>query len=296
MVTGRDRDAWAGARSAGSRNRQTPDMRVVVGQLSAGMDKVANREAVARAVRLAAPHRPDLLVLPEATMHDFGPADFALAPVAEPLDGPFVTALVDAARSLGAYVIAGMFERADHDEPDHAYNTLVAVGPDGVVAASYRKLHLYDAFAYRESERLRAGNAEPPVIDVGGLAVGLMTCYDLRFPEVARSLVLDGAQALVVPAAWVRGPHKLLHWQTLLAARAIESTAYVLGAAQCGPSYTGHSAVLDPMGEVIAELDDEAGVLAADIEPDLVAATRETNPSLQNRRYDPPSLASLDLG
>ena len=114
-----------------------------------------------------------------------------------------------------------MFEVSD--DPDRPYNTLVVVDRDGL-RASYRKIHLYDSFGYKESDRLLAGPVEPVLVDVGGFRVGLMTCYDLRFPELARELVSRGAELLVVPSAWVAGPAKVDHWRTLATARAIENT------------------------------------------------------------------------
>src|SRR5690606_11941809 len=125
--------------------------------------------------RLTDVESTDLVVLPEATMHDFGPPKHDLAGVAEPLDGPFVDLLGREARRLGTTIVAGMFERTD----DLPFNTLVTMGPDGDLVATYRKVHLYDSFGYRESERLRSGEIAPVVVGVGDLQVGLMTCYDL---------------------------------------------------------------------------------------------------------------------
>ena len=126
-----------------------------------------------------------------------------------------------------------MFERSD--DPNRPFNTLVAFGPAGDLVASYRKTYLYDSFGYRESDRLTAGDGSPVTIKTDELTLGLMTCYDLRFPEFARLLVDADAEALVVPAAWVRGPQKEDHWATLLRARAIENTCYVIAA---GPDRT----------------------------------------------------------
>ena len=104
-----------------------------------------------------------------------------------------------------------------------------------------------------------AGSPEPVVAEVAGFSVGLMTCYDLRFPEHARALVDRGAEVLAVPAAWVAGERKVDHWRTLLRARAIENTVFVVAAAQPGPRYTGHSMVVDPLGDVLVEADEDAG-------------------------------------
>lgn len=258
-------------------------MRVSLVQLASSTDSAANRALVA--ARLGAlDGDADLVVLPEATMHDFGAVDHDLAAIAEPLDGPFVAVLVEQARRLGATIVAGMFERTG----DLPYNTLVAVEPDGSLAATYRKIHLYDSFGYRESDRLSAGDIEPVVIDVGGVATGLMTCYDLRFPEMGRALVDAGAELFVVPAAWVAGEHKLHHWRTLLTARAVEDTVAVAAAAQGGDRYTGHSLVVDAWGSIVSEAGDGDDVVRTDVEPADIAHARDVNPSLSNRRIQAP--------
>ncbi|MDN5746727.1 MAG: hydrolase, partial [Nocardioidaceae bacterium] len=154
--------------------------------------------------------------------------------------------------------------------------------------ATYRKVHLYDSFGYAESERLTPGAVEPVVVDVAGWQVGLMTCYDLRFPELARALVDRGAEVLVVPAAWVAGPRKVRHWRTLLTARAIENTTYVVAAGQPAPRYCGHSLVIDPLGEIVAEAGSGEGerpeTLRAELSRAVLEEARRVNPSLANRR------------
>jgi predicted amidohydrolase len=255
-------------------------MRAAAIQFAATTDVAANIETLRELVPRAA--GCDLIVLPEAAMHDFGKTDRPLGPVAQPLDGPFVAAVAELARQQGATIVAGMFETSP--EPERPYNTLVAIAADGSVVATYRKVHLYDSFGYRESSRLLPGDPEPVTIKVGDLVIGLMTCYDVRFPEYARLLVDAGSDVLVVPAAWVGGPLKEDHWATLLRARAIENTAYVIGAAQTGPAYSAGSMIVDPMGVPIARLGDETAVLAADLTAERVREIRERNPSLANRR------------
>ena len=256
-------------------------------QLASTTDSAANREAVTQwADRIdAAGARPDLVVLPEGAMHDFGTPDTDLAAVAEPLDGPYVDALGRAARRLGATVVAGMFERREDGLP---FNTLVVVDSDASVVAAYRKIHLYDSFGYAESERLSAGEPIPVVVEIAGTATGLMTCYDLRFPEMARKLIDSGAELLLVPAAWVAGPLKEDHWQLLLRARAIENTVHVAAAAQTGRTYIGLSAVVDPLGIVLASAGDEEGLVEATIDRERMRRARERNPSLANRRLSVP--------
>lgn len=257
-------------------------MLAAVIQFEATTDVSANLRRLRSHVEDAARAGAELAVAPEASMHDFGPPDLPLGPVAQGLDGPFVSDLAAVAKSAGVTVVAGMFERSGDDS--RPFNTLVALGPDGTLTRTYRKAHLYDSFGYRESDRLTAGSTEPVTLQADGLTLGLMTCYDLRFPEFSRALVGAGADVLVVPAAWVRGPLKEDHWSTLLRARAIENTAYVVAAGQTGKTYIGNSVVVDPMGVAVAAMGDEEGRACADVRPDRIAAVRRRNPSLANRR------------
>jgi predicted amidohydrolase len=256
-----------------------------VAQLRSGDDKAANLASVQEAVAGAARQGAQLVICPEAAMHDFGPPEFPLAPVAEPLDGRFVSRLSAAARQHQVTVIAGTFEPVDGDTT-RAYNTVVAVGPGGDLIGRYRKQHLYDALGWLESDRLVAGDVgELLVVPCDDLQVGVMTCYDLRFPELSRALVDAGATVLAVPSAWVAGPAKETQWATLAAARAIENVCYVAAAAQPPPTYTGCSRVVDPMGASLAALAEAEGVAVAEVSAGRVEQCRRRMPSLANRRW-----------
>jgi deaminated glutathione amidase len=254
-------------------------MQVAVVQQASDLEPAVNR---ARLDSLA-PDDADLVVFPEAFARDFGEAGSDVSPYAEACDGPFASEVARVAEVRGTTVVAGMFESGD--DPARPFNTLVV---RGAASADYRKIHLYDSFGYRESDRLTAGPlADPPgtaLVEVAGFTLGLMTCYDLRFPELARILVDAGAEVLVVPAAWVAGPRKVDHWRTLLRARAIENTVYVVAAAQPAPRYSGHSMVVDPLGDVLAEAGDGDEILTATLDRDVLEEARRTNPSLANRR------------
>ncbi|SDS24623.1 Predicted amidohydrolase [Paraoerskovia marina] len=258
--------------------------RVTIGQLEVSGDHAAGREVARRAIRSAHEVRADLLVLPEYAS-GFDPAGVGVEH-AEPLDGPFVTMLRREARRTGVAVIAGT--TLPGDDPGRAVNAVVAVDGSGELQGVYRKVHLYDAFGHRESDRLEAGHAdaEPLVLDVAGLRFGVMTCYDLRFPESARRLVDAGADVLVVPAAWAAGPMKADHWRTLARARAIENTAVVLAVGQAGRGVTGRSVLVGPDGVVGLECGETPEVRTIDLDQQSLAHVRETNPSLANRRYD----------
>jgi deaminated glutathione amidase len=258
-------------------------LRVALAQLAASNRPADNRD---RLSSLTVPPA-DLVVLPEVFQRDLGRPDEDLAPDAEDLDGPFVQALTGKAADHGGTWVAGMIERTDAGRP---FNTLVVVDGSGL-RASYRKIHLYDSFGYLESDRLVAGDREPVVLDLDGLGVGLMTCYDLRFPELSRELSRAGADLLVAPAAWVAGPRKVAHWRALAVARAIENLAYVAAVGQPGPRYSGHTMLVDPRGEVLGEAGEGDGeIVSGEIDPELTAAARQENPSLLNRRDEEPWL------
>jgi deaminated glutathione amidase len=248
-------------------------MQVVLVQEASALDPAENRGRLESLV----PDDADLVVLPEAFAREFGEPGSDLRPYAEPIDGPFVTEVERVAKLRDTTVVAGMFE----ETVAAPYNTVVVRGR---AQLDYRKIHLYDSFGYRESDVLAAGPIEPATFDLDGTTVGLMTCYDLRFPELARRLVDAGAEVIVVPAAWVAGPRKVDHWTTLLRARAIENTVFVVGVGQPAQRYSGHSMVVGPMGDVLVEGGDDNEILTVELDPAAVAEARRTNPSLANRR------------
>ena len=177
----------------------------------------------------------DLVVLPEAFARDFGQAGSDVSPFAEPVDGPF-------AREVARVADATVVHRRGRDVrgrrgPRPGPSTPSSSG--GPSSATYRKIHLYDSFGYRESDRLTGGPVEPVVVDVAGWQVGLMTCYDLRFPELARRWSTPGPRCSSCRRRGCPVTARSTHWRTLLAARAIENTCFVVGAGQPEPRYSG---------------------------------------------------------
>jgi deaminated glutathione amidase len=261
-------------------------VRVAVGQFASSRDKRRNLHRVREAVRAAAAAGAALAVLPEAAMYPFGRPEDGLLDAAEPVDGPFATALGKVAAETGVTVVAGMFETVPGER--RVSNTVLAVGPDGPLG-HYRKLHLFDALGWRESDRVRPGDPAGPgallTFGLGEFTVGVLTCYDLRFPELARALVDAGATVLAVPAAWVQGPLKEYQWRTLAVARAIENTAYLLAADQSPPEFAGHSMVIDPMGVVLAQIGEVDGQAVAELSAGRLADVRTVLPVLGHRRY-----------
>jgi deaminated glutathione amidase len=244
-------------------------------QHASGLDPAANR----RLLDELTPTGVDVVVFPEAFARDFGPAGSDVSDAAEPVTGPFATEVARVAAERGTTVLAGMFETSE--DPGRPWNTLVL---RGAAVAEYRKVHLYDSFGYKESERLSAGPIAAVTAPLKEFTLGLMTCYDLRFPEQARALVDAGADVLVAPSAWVAGERKVDHWRTLVRARAIENTTYVVAVGQPIPRYTGHSMVVDPLGDILVEAGEGPEILTATLEPEVIVQARRTNPSLANRR------------
>lgn len=258
-------------------------MRLASGQFSAGTDPAANLETVLTLIDEAATGGAELVVLPEMSSYGTSAPSTALSVVAEPLDGAFVTAVADRARDRAIAVVIGVIEANPEGAP---FNTLVLLAADGTLAGFYRKVHLYDAFGYSESEGIAPGAiAEPVVVDLDGLRFGAFTCYDLRFPESARRLVDAGANVLLLPAMWIAGPGKEDAWTTLVRARAIENTAYVVSANQTGPLATGNSIIVDPAGVVVASAGEAPGVVFAEIGIERLETVRSRVPSLANRRF-----------
>lgn len=255
---------------------------VAVAQFAPAADKGANIAAIADLVSTASARGAGLVVFPEYASYFVDPFDDSLAGNAELLDGPFVTALTALAAEHGVVIVAGLVEVASDDR--RVRNTVVAVDEGGVVAR-YRKLHLYDAFGQRESDWVEPGELRAPeTFAVHGLTFALMTCYDLRFPEVGRMLADAGADVFVVPSEWVRGPLKEHHWRTLVHARAIENTVYVVAADHPPPLGVGNSMIVDPQGVEIAAIGTATDVAVAMMDRSAIERVRRVNPALLLRR------------
>ncbi|HYZ17890.1 MAG TPA: carbon-nitrogen hydrolase family protein [Candidatus Acidoferrum sp.] len=256
---------------------------IALAQLRSTDDKPANLAKIASFAESAAKAGARLVVFPEAAMHDFVSPTTPLAPVAETVDGPFVTRLRELARAHRISILAGMFETSPY--PNRVYNTLVYVDERGELGGTYRKIHLYDALGFVESDRIVPGEGTTLAFTCDGIRFGAMTCYDLRFPELARHLVVDErAEVLLLPTAWLHGLLKEDHLRTLIRARAIENTVYFCAADQVLGAYSGNSAVVDPMGVVVASAGETEGLVLHTLSPERVAAVREKLPSIANRR------------
>ncbi|OBB86343.1 carbon-nitrogen hydrolase family protein [Mycobacterium sp. 852002-30065_SCH5024008] len=262
-------------------------MRIALAQILSGTDPAANLDLVREYSGRAADAGAKLVVFPEATMCRFG---VPLAPIAEPVDGPWAAGVRGIAADCGITVIAGMFTPAGDGR---VKNTLIAAGPGSPNEPDthYDKIHLYDAFGFTESRTVAPGR-EPVVITVAGVRVGLTVCYDIRFPALYTELARRGAQLIAVCASWGAGPGKLDQWTLLARARALDSMSYVAAAGQADPgeSLTGSGAptgvggslVASPFGEVVASAGSAPQLVLADIDVDRVAKARESIAVLRN--------------
>ncbi|MFF1955794.1 carbon-nitrogen family hydrolase [Streptomyces sp. NPDC058220] len=222
----------------------------------------------------------DLVVLPELwPVGAFAYESFAAE--AETTDGPTFEAMSGAASDAGVWLHAGSIVERDADGT--LYNTSLVFSPAGELARTYRKIHRF-GFDRGEATLMGAGD-ELVTVALPGTTLGLATCYDLRFPELFRGLIDAGAELLVVPAGWPA--RRRAHWTLLAQARAVENQAYVLACSTAGThagvEQSGHSIVVDPWGEVLAEAGMAEEVLTVDLDPGKVAATREQFPALKDR-------------
>lgn len=249
-------------------------------------DVLAQVEACANS---AAQAGAQILAFPENLMSPRELSAQELRELAEPVDGPFVQGLSEAAHRHGLWVVFTMSEVNPSAKPP--YNTAVMVDDQGIIRGSYRKCHLYDAHTVRESDRMTAGNQLCQPIQTPFAKVGLGICYDLRFPEVARTAAVAGCNLVLFPACWHDGPRKQEHWETLLRARAIENECFVAGICHAGERYVERSMVAGPLGEEVPSQVVEVSeypdrLFVAQIDMSLVQATRDAMPILQHRRLE----------
>jgi predicted amidohydrolase len=195
--------------------------------------------------------------------------------IAEPLDGDFVGRVVERGREKRSTLVLPIFEK----DGGAVFNTSVIIDR-GRVVGGYRKMHLFDAFGFRESEFFGRGS-EMMLFTVKEFTFGVITCYELRFPELMRKQVISGARAVIVPAAWVRGSLKEEQWQTLLMARAAENTSYVIGVGNAHKAFIGRSMIADPLGVKVLDLGYGSQIGQYEIDDSVVTDAREKIPVLQ---------------
>ena len=260
-------------------------MRVAVAQTSPTIELEHNFEVIRQYVAEAAVGGAALVVFPEEAMLL---ADDEIKPQFDTLLAEgwprFEALLAELAREHGLTIIAAGYEPNPSGVP---FNTILAINPEGEEIARYHKVHLYDAFSYRESDYITHGDALPPIVEVDGFRVGIANCYDLRFPELFRSLADRGVDVISLSAAWVSGKGKEMHWELLTQARAIENVSWVIASGTVQDDAAGLSRVIDPLGIVVAGIDaHNEGLAFAEITRERTDQARAMLPALENRRIE----------
>ncbi|WP_457576960.1 carbon-nitrogen hydrolase family protein [Desulfomarina sp.] len=257
-------------------------MKITLVQTEVSINPWENLATASDAVHLAANEGSSLIAFPETFMARLEKG-MSAAEIAEPSDGPFVSGLAELAEQYDIAIVCGVWQKIE-DEKKRAANSVVVLGRDGGLRAEYRKIHLFDALNVNESEQMVAGSLPPPLFTCDGIRFGLAICYDLRFPELFRHLALQGAEAVVVPAAWYGGVLKEDHWLTLLRSRAIENTLYLAGVNQCSAPFCGRSTVFDPFGVMLAGAGETEALVSVNIDKERLEDIRARLPALKHIR------------
>lgn len=266
-------------------------MKIAVAQILSGTDVLANIELVRENVDRLAAEGARLVVFPEATMHCFtGELVEAIAKYAE----TWRREITDIATHYGVHLVAGGFALSDEPGEERILNQLIAVTPEGEVNF-YTKIHLYDAFGYKESDTMAPGNM-PTAIDVDGVVVGLTICYDLRFPKLYANYARAGAQVILAPSSWGGGMNKENQWKLITATRALDSNSFIVAVDQADPrtqdpdadwtkpTGVGFSRVVSPFGEIVGELGAAPGAFIVDIDLGETQRAAEELPVLVNAK------------
>jgi predicted amidohydrolase len=258
-------------------------------QMKSSVDKELNLVHSLKLINEAAKKKARLICFPEFQMAYSPPEQKSesLHKIAEKITGNFVSTLSNSAKQNRINIVATLYEIINTNDKNHkVFDTGVIINELGKLQSIYRKVHLYDALGFKESKKLLAGSIieKPSKTSVGKL--GLLICYDMRFPEISRILTVNGANILVSPSAWVAGFMKREHWEIMVRARAIENGVYVLAPNQVGNIYCGHSMAIDPFGSTIVDMENREGIEFIDIDSSKIDTTRRTLPLLMNRRTD----------
>jgi len=260
--------------------------KVAVVQFKASTDKETNLKKIIKFIEKASSKRARLCAFPEFMMFYTSSSQTPkqLSTEAEKINGNFVSSICKAAKENKIQVVGTFYEKSS--KKNRVYDTSFLVDKNGKIVSTYRKIHLYDALGFKESKKLVAGKKiiKPTKSSIGKM--GMMICYDLRFPEMSRILANAGSEILVAPSAWVKGKGKEEHWITINKTRAIENGCYVIAPDQVGNIYCGRSLVVDPFGNILLDMKKKQGIAVVDIDIDKVKQIRKVLPLLKNRRTD----------
>ena len=260
-------------------------MKVVIVQMSSTEDKKRNLDKSLDSINRVAKEKPDLVVFPEYQMFvpDYSKPEF-VKENAETVHGEFISSIIAMVARLKLHVLINVSEL---DKTSFKpFNTSFLISDLGIISGRYRKMHLFDAYGMTESCCYEPAHDPAVTMKLNNANIGVQICYDLRYPEPSRVLRLQGSHILVYQAGWFSGNRKLETWKTLLRARAMENGAFVIGAAQCGPKFTGHSMVVSPYGDVLDEAENDEVIISTDLDLDLINKYAKDVALIEHRRRD----------
>ncbi len=260
--------------------------KIALVQFKADINKYKNLKKITDYIGKAAKRGAKLCAFPEFMMcyTSSSQSPKVLANLAETITGEFVSVISKSAKQNSIQVVGTIYEKSP--VTNRVYDTSFLINERGKVVSKYRKIHLYDALGMKESKKLYPGSQISKPIKTTLGTIGMMICYDLRFPEISRTLVSAGSELLVVPSAWVKGEMKEEHWVTINKTRAIENGCYVIAPDQVGNIYCGRSLVVDPYGKILLDMKKKEGIGIVDISLERIKQVRKKLPLLKNRRTD----------
>jgi len=260
--------------------------KIAVVQFKASINENQNLKKILHYIKTAAKKDTDLCAFPEFMMFYTNSSQSAaqLAAKAQTIKGEFVTSITKCAKENSIMVVGTFYEKSK--KKNRVYDTSFLIDKKGKILSTYRKIHLYDALGFHESDKMTPGSkiTLPTKTKIGKL--GMMICYDLRFPEMSRALASAGSEIIIVPSAWVKGKMKEEHWITINKTRALENGCYVIAPDQVGNIYCGRSLVIDPFGKILLDMKKRQGISFVNISLDKVKEIRKVLPLLKNRRTD----------
>ena len=260
--------------------------KIALVQFKADVDKDKNLKRITDYISKAAKRGAKLCAFPEFMMCYTPSSQSAkeLANLSETITGEFVSTISKSAKQNLIQVVGTIYEKSP--KTNRVYDTSFLIDEQGKFVSKYRKIHLYDALGMKESKKLYPGSQISKPFKTAMGTTGMMICYDLRFPEMARTLASLGSEFLVVPSAWVRGEMKEEHWITINKSRAIENGCYVIAPDQVGNIYCGRSLVVDPYGKILLDMKKKEGIGIVDVSIERIIQVRKKLPLLKNRRTD----------
>ncbi|EAK9882051.1 carbon-nitrogen hydrolase family protein [Campylobacter lari] len=255
-------------------------MKIALAQIKTSPKWQENLEKILILIKKAKQNSTDLIVFPETSMA-FVPNGGDFGAIAQSEDDEFVQGILKESKDLNICVVFGFFEK----DIQKTKNSVI-FADSGKIIHKYSKTHLYNAFSYDESKDIKEADNPLKAFDTRFGKMGLMVCYELRFPEIARTLALQGAKLIIVPTAWVDGDLKKEHFSLLTRTRALENTLFLCACSQTKNIYTGHSSLINPLGIELIKMSEEEGLEFSEINLDEIKEVRKILPCLEQRRKE----------